>query len=87
MKGTDYIKFVVISLGISAGVLIYSQSGSAACPQSANSDTAVITEPCTTSGPQTWLNWFKGKSRSTQFHFVDLLELLNRLNSPSQNNN
>ena len=27
---------------------------------------------------QNWLSWFTGKSRSTQFHFVDLLELLSR---------
>ena len=24
----------------------------------------------------TWSNWFKGESRSTQFHFFDLIELL-----------
>ncbi len=24
----------------------------------------------------TWTNWFKGESRSTQFHFFDLIELL-----------
>ncbi|MDX1676231.1 hypothetical protein [Arsukibacterium sp.] len=28
---------------------------------------------------QNWLSWIKGDSRSTQFHFVDFLELLNRL--------
>ncbi|KKO49756.1 hypothetical protein VT06_05795 [Arsukibacterium sp. MJ3] len=28
---------------------------------------------------QNWLGWIKGDSRSTQFHFVDFLELLNRL--------
>ncbi|WP_337881207.1 hypothetical protein [Rheinheimera sp.] len=27
---------------------------------------------------QSWFNWLQGNSRSTQFHFVDLLELLNR---------
>ncbi len=35
---------------------------------------------CQTSLQQSWANWFAGKSRSTQFHFVDFLELLNRLN-------
>ena len=29
-----------------------------------------------------WLSWFQGESRSTQFHFIDLLELLNRMNAP-----
>jgi len=33
---------------------------------------------------QNWLSWIKGDSRSTQFHFVDFLELLNRL-TPSSN--
>ncbi len=36
--------------------------------------------------PQNWLSWIKGESRSTQFHFVDFLELLNRL-SPSNKSN
>lgn len=27
---------------------------------------------------QSWFSWLQGNSRSTQFHFVDLLELLNR---------
>ncbi|KKO46439.1 hypothetical protein WG68_06460 [Arsukibacterium ikkense] len=35
---------------------------------------------------QNWLGWIKGESRSTQFHFVDFLELLNRL-SPSNKSN
>lgn len=28
---------------------------------------------------QSWLNWLSGNSRSTQFHFVDFLELVNQL--------
>jgi hypothetical protein len=35
---------------------------------------------------QSWLSWFQGQSRSTQFHFIDLLELLNRMNSPAAAN-
>ena len=27
---------------------------------------------------QSWFSWLQGNSRSTQFHFVDLLEVLNR---------
>jgi hypothetical protein len=27
---------------------------------------------------QSWFSWLQGNSRSTQFHFFDLLELLNR---------
>jgi ribulose kinase len=32
---------------------------------------------------QNWISWIKGDSRSTQFHFVDFLELLNRLTPTS----
>lgn len=28
-----------------------------------------------------WAGWLAGSSHSTQFHFIDLLELLNRLHS------
>lgn len=28
---------------------------------------------------QSWLSWLKGHSRSSQFHFVDFLELLDRV--------
>lgn len=34
---------------------------------------------------QNWLSWLKGDSRSTQFHFVDFLELLNRISSSKAN--
>lgn len=30
---------------------------------------------------QSWLSWFQGQSRSTQFHFIDLLELLNGISA------
>lgn len=36
---------------------------------------------------QNWLSWIKGDSRSTQFHFVDFLELLNRLAPSSTKSN
>tara|TARA_R100001591_G_scaffold70644_1_gene79103 strand:- start:22 stop:303 length:282 start_codon:yes stop_codon:yes gene_type:complete len=36
---------------------------------------------------QNWLGWIKGDSRSTQFHFVDFLELLNRLTPASSKSN
>lgn len=40
---------------------------------------------CNTTQRQSWLGWAQGHSRSTQFHFIDLLELLNRLNSHQEN--
>ena len=36
---------------------------------------------------QNWLGWIKGDSRSTQFHFADFLELLNRLTPASSKSN
>lgn len=38
---------------------------------------------CPQGEQQSWFSWIRGESRSTQFHFVDLLELLNRL-SPAK---
>ncbi len=34
---------------------------------------------------QSWSDWLAGNSYSTQFHFIDLLELLNRLHSKHDN--
>lgn len=28
---------------------------------------------------QNWISWLRGQSRSSQFHFVDFLELLDRM--------
>jgi hypothetical protein len=39
---------------------------------------------CTHTPQQSWLGWAQGQSRSTQFHFIDLLELLNRLHSQQE---
>ncbi len=38
---------------------------------------------CVAVPQQSWLSWFQGDSRSTQFHFIDLLELLNRMSTPA----
>ncbi len=40
---------------------------------------------CSHTAQQSWLGWAQGQSRSTQFHFIDLLELLNRLHSQQEN--
>ncbi|MCS4305955.1 hypothetical protein M2404_000268 [Rheinheimera pacifica] len=76
MKFTPPLKAVVISAGIIAGALSLVLPGWVAshhCQQLAQS-----AMPCTEVDQQNWLSWFTGKSRSTQFHFVDLLELLSR---------
>lgn len=76
MKFTPPLKAVVISAGIIVGALSLALPGWVAshhCQQLAQS-----AMPCTEVDQQNWLSWFTGKSRSTQFHFVDLLELLSR---------
>ncbi|MDP4537294.1 hypothetical protein Q3O60_13965 [Alkalimonas collagenimarina] len=35
---------------------------------------------------QDWISWLKGQSRSSQFHFVDFLELLDRMLPASTGN-
>lgn len=35
----------------------------------------------------TWMGWFKGESRSVQFHFIDLFELLFSSGEKSRNSN
>ncbi|WP_240224269.1 hypothetical protein [Rheinheimera hassiensis] len=76
MKFTTPLKAAVISAGIIAGAL------SLALPDwVANQHCQPLIQsamPCTEVDQQNWLSWFTGKSRSTQFHFVDLLELLSR---------
>lgn len=84
MKFTINAKIMVISLGLSVSamsVLLPQLSNDQPClyKNSANSDAQ-----CLLAEQQNWLSWIKGKSRSTQFHFVDLLELLNRLSPASK---
>ncbi|WP_233081490.1 hypothetical protein [Rheinheimera soli] len=77
---------VVSALAISLclGVVVYQQKGSPTelCQAQAKADPSkplAITALCQPS-QQSWFSWLQGNSRSTQFHFVDLLELLNRFN-------
>jgi len=43
--------------------------------------TEVRTLQCNEVEQPSWRSWVTGKSRSTQFHFIDLVELLSRLQS------
>ncbi len=76
------------ALAISAAVMLaiaaigYVKT-SPTCPDSTN---ITVLNTCN-SGQQNWLSWIKGDSRSTQFHFVDFLELLNRLTPSSTKSN
>lgn len=81
MKFTKLLKAVFISAGFTAGTICFVLP-SALHGSQCHAETASIQE-CISSGQQNWYSWFQGKSRSTQFHFIDLLELLSRL-SPTQ---
>lgn len=82
MKFTTPLKTAVISAGIFASSLYFIPPGTISSTL-CQSDAKLTTEQCLEAEQQNWLKWFKGKSRSTQFHFVDLLELLTRL-SPAK---
>ncbi|MBU2114849.1 MAG: hypothetical protein KKE94_13885 [Gammaproteobacteria bacterium] len=82
MKFTTLYKAAFICLALIAGMLVftaYSTPAQAGCQTAAEHQLAIH---CSNS-QQSWFSWFQGKSRSTQFHFVDLLELLSRL-SPAK---
>ena len=82
MKFTTALKAAVISTGMLAGVLYIAPTGtlsSTICQP----ESQLPSEQCIAAQQQNWLKWFQGDSRSTQFHFVDLLELLSRL-SPTK---
>ncbi|MGL4473848.1 MAG: hypothetical protein ACRCT7_05230 [Shewanella sp.] len=35
--------------------------------------------------PVSWMQWIMGNSRSMQFHFIDLLELMTKVSPPADN--
>lgn len=76
---------LVVALQMPAGDAV------ASCQQQVQmsaTGTELVQLSCQHKPQQSWMSWFQGNSRSTQFHFIDLLELLNRLHSkqstPSQ---
>lgn len=77
MKFTKPIKAAVISTGIIVGALSFALPEWVATQHCQQLIQSAI--ECTEVEQQNWLSWITGKSRSTQFHFVDLLELLSRL--------
>ncbi|EGM76240.1 hypothetical protein Rhein_3650 [Rheinheimera sp. A13L] len=73
-----------LAISLCLGVVAYQHKDSTTelCQASVQADPAkplAITSLCQPS-QQSWFSWLQGNSRSTQFHFVDLLELLNRFN-------
>lgn len=74
----------VLAISLCLGVVAHhhKNSSSELCQTKAQTDPAnplAISSLCQPS-QQSWFSWLQGNSRSTQFHFVDLLELLNRFN-------
>ena len=77
------VKTTALIAAISAGVLFWTKFdlSSTGCQRiaehlSPRSESLVL--PCANLQQTSWLSWFSGQSRSAQFHFIDLLELLSR---------
>lgn len=52
-----------------------------------NAETGDIRKQCAAAANEvTWSNWVKGESRSAQFHFIDLFELLFSSKDSTQQN-
>ncbi|MGI5308464.1 hypothetical protein [Rheinheimera sp. WS51] len=76
MKSTTIFKTIAISTVFIAVVSLFFVKSAAQECYDLNVDNA---KSCVQAHTQSWLSWIKGQSRSTQFHFVDLLELINRV--------
>lgn len=83
MKFTSYYKAAFISAAFIVGAVTLVLPSITSNPQCQSLSTPSAIEECYKTTERSWISWFQGKSRSTQFHFVDLLELLSRL-SPAQ---
>ncbi|GAB2920411.1 hypothetical protein [Rheinheimera gaetbuli] len=82
MKLTSGYKNIFLSAGVFTSALLfatYFMPADVSCQYLETQATA----QCIPGEQQSWFSWIRGESRSTQFHFVDLLELLNRL-SPAK---
>ncbi len=83
MKQPAHRKIVsVVAITLCFGFFAHQHKNSTAesCQAAVQADPAkplAINSLCMPS-QQSWFSWLQGNSRSTQFHFVDLLELLNR---------
>lgn len=84
MKTPNLIKIAMLSLGVSAVVLFFPFQNDpqvASCSKTmliADNGMQQVTIQCHQAPQPSWYSWFSGNSRSTQFHFIDLLELLSR---------
>lgn len=89
MKTPTLIKITGLLLGLSAVVLLLpaqSEPHIASCNKIISiSEQGIerITVQCEQAPQPSWSSWFSGHSSSTQFHFIDLLELLSRYHHKS----
>lgn len=74
------VVMTVIALNVDNGARHLTASNQEQCQQLLNaSEDLSATQQCekvAQTNELTWGTWFSGKSRSTQFHFLDLFELL-----------
>lgn len=71
MKFTKTSKSLLLAGGIMLAFVVWQLDAEKSCTPS--------TQPSCQNIQHNWLNWLSGNSRSTQFHFVDFLELVSRL--------
>jgi hypothetical protein len=89
MKTPNLIKTTMLLLGVSAVLLLLPAKNEpqlASCSKTilfADNGMQQISIQCNQAPQPSWSSWFSGNSRSTQFHFIDLLELLSRFQHKS----
>ena len=82
MKLTSGYKTIFLCAGVFTSALLFAPYFMPADVACQYIETPAVAQ-CMAGEQQSWFSWIRGESRSTQFHFVDLLELLNRL-SPAK---
>lgn len=83
MNFTKICKTSVLVITFIGGIAMYSSYTNTSETACHNVIDVQSVTACAITEQQSWYSWLRGKSRSAQFHFVDLLELLNRL-SPTK---
>lgn len=89
MKTPTLFKITGLLLGLSTVVLLLpgeNETQIATCNKVVSMSEQGIEQvsvQCNQAPQPSWSSWFSGHSRSTQFHFIDLLELLSRFHHKS----
>lgn len=72
-------KFILVSVTAATtliGALIFAAPSQKSCNDVFNGVQHTLCGVSKVDAPVTWRAWFQGNSRSTQFHFLDLVELM-----------